>query len=108
MASATNVEPACLITPFAFVLGGILLGFVFEKTVMNKLRDCLSDTRLKWGGGVMESTCRVVTLWFGIAGDCLALVELSLGSAVRLQRLDWGKNHRNVERVRNILERAAG
>lgn len=30
------------------------------------------------------------------------------GAPVALQSLDWGKNHRNVERARNILERVTG
>lgn len=35
-------------------------------------------------------------------------VHIASESAVRLQTLDWGKNHRNVERVRNTLERVSG
>jgi small-conductance mechanosensitive channel len=77
-----NIESADLITPLAFVVGGLLLGFVFERFVLNRLRERLSDTRLDWGGVVMGAFRGVVTLWFGLAGAYLALVELSLGEAV--------------------------
>ena len=77
----TNIEPADLIWPLAFVVGGLLLGFVFERIVLNRLRDRFSDTRLNWGGVVVGSARGVVTLWFGIAGVYLALVELSLSPA---------------------------
>lgn len=78
----TNIEPVDPIWPLAFVLGGLLLGFVFERVVLNRLRERLSGTRLTWGGVVMGSFRGVVTLWFGIAGVYLALVGLSLSTAV--------------------------
>jgi len=77
-----NIELADLLTPLAFVVGGLILGFVFEKIVLGSLRERPSGTRLNWGGAVAEAFRSVVTLWIGIAGVYLALARFSLGSAV--------------------------
>ena len=75
-------ELADLLIPAGLVVGGLLLGFLVEKLVLNTLGERLSGTRLNWGGRVVGAFSGVVTLWFGVAGAYLALARLPLEPAV--------------------------
>lgn len=56
------------IQPVAFVIGGLILGIIFEKWILTKLRKVTAGT--KWEGNeiLVNSLRGITTLWFLIAG----------------------------------------
>jgi small-conductance mechanosensitive channel len=77
-----RTEPVDLLLPAGFIVGGLLLGLIFEKIVLGRIKSFIAGTR--WGGDdVISGSVRGVTaLWFGIAGVHLAIIKLPLDRAV--------------------------
>ena len=71
----------------AFVVGGLLLGVLFERTVVARLRTFASGTSFKWDNVFAESFRGVTTVWLTAAGVYLALgvgtVEEFVSTTVR-------------------------
>ncbi len=57
-----------LILPLALIAGGFLIGIIFEKVILNKLRKIAVKT--KWEGDeiIVSALSRMTILWFVIAG----------------------------------------
>lgn len=66
-------EPMRYLVPLALVLGGFLVGFIFEKTVLRWLRKRASQNTWYTDDIIFDSLRYVVTVWFGLIGITLAL-----------------------------------
>lgn len=66
------------IVPLALVLGGFIIGFIFEKTVLRWLRSRASQNYWYSDDIIFDSLRYVVTVWFGLIGVTLALYSGSL------------------------------
>jgi small-conductance mechanosensitive channel len=66
-------EPMRYLVPLALVLGGFLVGFVVEKTVLRWLRKRASQNTWYTDDIIFDSLRYVVTVWFGLIGITLAL-----------------------------------
>ncbi len=75
-------EPAELVAPLAFVAGGLLLGLLFEKIVLKKVKSAVHGGRFRGDDVVVSAIRGVTTLWFGIGGVYLAIVKLPLDPGV--------------------------
>lgn len=72
------------ITPFSLFIGGIILGIIFEKIILNKLEKIAQRT--KWEGDdiIISSLRRWITFWFGLAGLHFAFLSLPLSQSVMI------------------------
>ncbi len=59
--------------PLALVIGGFIVGFIFEKTVLRWLRNRASRNIWYTDDIIFDSLRYVVTVWFGLLGVGLAL-----------------------------------
>ena len=57
----------------AFVVGGLLIGFLLERVVVVRARGIAEKTRFKWDDLIVESVRGVPTVWLSCAGVYLAL-----------------------------------
>jgi small-conductance mechanosensitive channel len=57
----------------AFVVGGFVLGGVFESVIIRRARKLAESTRFEWDDLLVGSIRGVATLWFGAGGVYLAL-----------------------------------
>lgn len=71
-------EEAIYLVPFVLVFGSLVLGFVFEKTVLRWLRGRASANTWYTDDIIFDSLRYVVTVWFGLVGTALALYSESL------------------------------
>lgn len=69
---------ARFLVPLALVVGGFIVGFVFEKTVLRWLRRRASQNIWYTDDIIFDSLRYVVTVWFGLIGIALALYSGSL------------------------------
>lgn len=56
-----------------FALGGILLGYLVERLVMERAHTLAASSRYKWDDLIVASLRRLPTVWLGSAGVYLAL-----------------------------------
>ncbi len=72
------------ILPLAFLAGGILIGLVFEKTILDKLKRMSSKT--KWQGDelVITSLRGMTFLWFVLAGIYSAILNIPISPSLHL------------------------
>lgn len=82
LAGLAAIEPMELVAPLGFIFGGLLLGLIFEKIVLAKVRSVVSGAGLARGDIVAQSVRGVTTLWFGVAGIYLATTRLPLDRPV--------------------------
>ncbi len=70
------------ILPLAFIAGGILIGLIFEKIVLDKLKRISAKT--KWQGDemVITSLRGMVVLWLGLAGIYGAILSIPVKPAL--------------------------
>jgi small-conductance mechanosensitive channel len=69
--------PEFLLSPWAqriaFALGGLLLGYVVERLVIERARKLAVSSRFKWDDLMMESLRGLPTVWLGSGGVYLAV-----------------------------------
>jgi small-conductance mechanosensitive channel len=66
------------LVPLALVLGGFIVGFIFEKTVLRWLRGRASQNYWYSDDIIFDSLRYVVMVWFGLIGVALALYSNTL------------------------------
>lgn len=71
-------QPLRYAVPLALVVGGFIVGFVFEKTVLRWLRKRASQNIWYTDDIIFDALRYVVTVWFGLIGVSLALYSYSL------------------------------
>lgn len=76
------IQPVELVSPIAFVVGGLLVGYVFERLAFRKLNATISGTRFRGADIVVKSIRGLTTLWFGVGGVYLAVVKLPLDKTI--------------------------
>ena len=57
----------------AFLLGGLLIGFVLERVVVARARSLAAKTRFQWDDLIADSVRGVPTIWLACAGIYLAV-----------------------------------
>lgn len=68
--------------PFAFLLGGALVGLLFEKVVLQRLASLSRKTRWRWDDIAVDSLKRAPIFWFTALGAVAATHLLPLSSQV--------------------------
>lgn len=66
------------LVPLVLVLGGFIIGFIFEKTVLRWLRGRASQNYWYSDDIIFDSLRYVVTVWFGLLGLALAVYSRAL------------------------------
>ena len=69
----TELLANIVIQRIGFVVGGLVLGAVFESVIIRRVHKLAERTRFAWDDLLLESVRGVATLWFGAAGVYLAL-----------------------------------
>lgn len=67
-----------ILTAITFVVGGLVLGFIFENIILARLRNASKKTKWKGDEVITESIQGIVTLWFVLGGAYAATQQLSL------------------------------
>ncbi len=70
------------VLPSALIIGGLLIGIIFEKVIVKKLKS--AALRTKWRGDeiIISSIQGVATLWFVIAGIYVAILNIPLAPSL--------------------------
>ncbi len=69
--------------PAGFVLGGLLVGWLFERIVLRRLERLSQKTRTNWDDVVIGAVRHAPILWFTALGAWLATRTLPLSDAIR-------------------------
>ncbi|MGH3088330.1 MAG: mechanosensitive ion channel family protein [Rubrobacteraceae bacterium] len=80
--SVSAIELSEFYAPVAFIVGAVLIGLVFEMIVLKKLKDWISNSRLRGKEVIINSARGVTTLWFGIAGAHFAVVRIPMDQSL--------------------------
>jgi len=68
--------------PAAFVLGGLVIGVIFERLVLRRLRRAAEHTSTRWDDAIVDSLRGVPILWCTAAGIWLAFLSFDLSDTV--------------------------
>ena len=66
------------VLPSALIAGGFLIGIIFEKVIVKKLKSAALRTKWKGDEIIISSIQGVTTLWFVIAGIYLAILYIPI------------------------------
>lgn len=67
-----------LILPLALIAGGYLIGIIFEKVILNKLRKIAVKTEWEGYEIIVSALSRMMILWFVIAGIYGAVINIPM------------------------------
>jgi small-conductance mechanosensitive channel len=68
--------------PAAFVLGGLVIGVIFERLVLRRLRRAAEHTSTRWDDAIVDSLRGAPILWCTAAGIWLAFLSFDLSDTV--------------------------
>lgn len=69
------------VLPSALIAGGFLIGIIFEKVIVKKLKSVALRTKWKGDEIIISSIQGVTTLWFVIAGIYVAILNIPINPA---------------------------
>jgi len=81
--SFANLQLSDIVVPAAIVVGAVVIGFVFERLFLRKVRGYLAAAGVRGGEMVVRAFRWVVTLWFLMGGLYLALAKIPLQPTAR-------------------------
>ncbi len=64
--------------PASFVIGGLLLGVIFEFFILKRILKLVGDTKWRWDDVIFEAMRKAPILWFLCAGAYFALYSVPL------------------------------
>ncbi len=71
------------VTPAAFVVGGLVVGILFEWLVIRRLVRLVAGTKWKWDDVVVRAVRHAPVLWFLCAGVYLAIYSVAIDQEIR-------------------------